>query len=246
MTPPPPDSGELETARKDPQAGYGGDIQDRSASHEREGTDAPVTASASTAASTEPSAQEIANTSATEKENSAPWNDDNMPPPALRPVMARRFSGGSEDFADRNNNGGETLPDTAAALAIAGNRLSVESDHSHPSRRLSGDESDSSSRRASNLSSNGDPPRRGSGLVARMQRRLSNEGSVSMESFTSSRRNSDFDDARSRRSSTASKASRRTSGLLSWGKYVHITCIYAPLLSLPLFFMLYHLNSSSG
>ena len=186
---------------------------------------AAVTASASTAASSAPSAQENASGAVVgggdADGDSTTYSNVNMPPSALRPNKTRRYSGTSEDFAGSasNNKGEDELPDTAAAVAIAANRISGLSEHSysatsHSSRRSSGAGSDTSSRRAS-VSSNGKSNRRGSGLRARMQRRLSNEGSVA--SLPSSRRNSDVDDTRSRRSSTAS---RRSSALLSWGRYV--------------------------
>ena len=167
---------------------------------------AAVTGLASTA---ESSAQEIASSSS---------GGTNMPPSALRPNKTRRYPGTSEDRASAGNSKGEeALPDTAAAVTIAGNRISGLSDAeysaaSHPSRRSSGTGSDPSSRRAS-VSSN-QSARRGSGLFARMQS-SSNEGSL--PSLQSSRRNSDVDDTRSRRSST-SRVSRRSSALLSWGK----------------------------
>ena len=239
------DSGEPEAAPKDPSGHVfdnGGDTkqpESEDAGHnnckDTEVTDttnpAAVTASASTAASSAPSDQEIASGAVVGEApssgggdadgDSTTYSDVNMPPSALRPNKTRRYSGTSEDFAGSasNTEGEDALPDTAAAVAIAANRISGLSEHSysatsHSSRRSSGAGSDTSSRRAS-VSSNGKSNRRGSGLVARMQRRLSNEGSVA--SLQSSRRNSDVDDTRSRRSSTAS---RRSSALLSWGRYV--------------------------
>ena len=185
---------------------------------------AAVTASASTAASSAPSAQEIASGTVVgggdADGDSTTYSNVKMPPSALRPNKTRRYSGTSEDFAGSasNTKGEDELPDTAAAVAIAANRISGLSEHSysatsHSSRRSSGAGSDTSSRRASVSSNQSD--RRGSGLFARMQRRSSNEGSL--PSLQSSRRNSDVDDTRSRRSST-SRVSRRTSALLSWGK----------------------------
>ena len=216
------DSGEPEAAPKDPSGHVfdnGGDTkqpESEDAGHnncrDTEVTDtsnlAAVTASASTAASSAASAQEI-------DSGAAVGGGDTMPPSALRPNKTRRYSGPSEDFAGSasNSKGGDALPGTAAAVAIAGNRISGLSEHSysatsHSSRRSSGAGSETSSRRAS-VSSSGQSHRRGSGLIARLQRRLSNEGSVC------SQRNSDVDDTRSRRSSTAS---RRSSALLSWGR----------------------------
>ena len=185
-------------------------------------TPVAVTASASTAASSASSAREIASGavvgSGDADGDSTTNSNGKMPPSALRPNKTRRYSGTSEDFAGSatNTKGEDEPPDTAAAVAIAANRISGPSEHSysatsHSSRRSSGAGSDTSSRRAS-ASSNGKSNRRGSGLMARMQRRLSHDGSE-----ISSRRNSDADDTRSRRSSTAS---RRSSALLSWGRYV--------------------------
>lgn len=234
-------NGEPEAAPKDPPSGHvfdnGGDTKQPSedAGHNYSKTEVTdtnaVTASASTAASTVPSAQEIASGavvggeapagSGGDADGDSSYNNTNMPPSALRPNKTRRYSGTSEDFAGNASNNKEevALSDTATALAIAGNRISGLSEQSysaasHSSRRSSGAGSDTSSRRAS-ASSNGQSNRRGSGLVARMQRRMSNEGSI--VSAQSSRRNSDVDDTRSRRSSTAS---RRSSALLSWGRYV--------------------------
>lgn len=234
-------SGEPEAAPKDPSGHVfdnGGDTkqpESEDAGHnnckDTEVIDttnpAAATASASTAASSAPSAQEIASGAVVGSGggdadgDSTTYSDVNMPPSALRPNKTRRYSGTSEDFADSasNSKGEDAPPDTAAAVAIAANRISGLSEHSysatsHSSRRSSGAGSDTSSRRAS-VSSNGKSNRRGNGLMARMQRRLSNEGSVA--SLPSSRRNSDVDDTRSRRSSTAS---RRSSALLSWGRYV--------------------------
>ena len=228
-------SGEPEAAPKDPSGHVFDNVGDtkqpsEDAGHTRnnkmEVTDTnpvAVTASASTAASSAPSAQEIASGAIVGETSSrgdadgdpASYSDAKMPPSALRPNKTRRYSGTSEDLAGSasNSKGEDALPDTAAAVAIAANRISGLSEHSysatsHSSRRSSGAGSDTSSRRAS-VSSNGKSHRRGSGLIALMQRRLSNEGSVC------SQRNSDVDDTRSRRSSTAS---RRSSALLSWGR----------------------------
>ena len=225
-------NGEPEAAPKDPPSGHvfdnGGDTKQPSedAGHNYSKTEVidtnAVAASASTAASTAVVGGEAPSGSGGDADgDSTSYNNTNMPPSALRPNKTRRYSGTSEDFAGNasNNKEEDALPDTATAVAIAGNRISGLSEQSysaasHSSRRSSGAGSDTSSRRAS-ASSNGQSNRRGSGLVARMQRRLSNEGSI--VSAQSSRRNSDVDDTRSRRSSTAS---RRSSALLSWGRYV--------------------------
>ena len=185
---------------------------------------AAVTESASTAASSAPSAQEIAPGSVVSEAPSAgsgsgaggdptSYSDAKMPPSALRPNKTRRYSGTSEDFAGSasNDKGEDEIPDTAAAVAIAGNRVSGLTAHSS-SAASSGAGSDTSSRRAS-VNSNEQSNRKGSGPIARMQRRLSNEGSLP----------SDVDDTHSRRSSAASRrssATRRSSALLSWGRYV--------------------------
>lgn len=235
------DNSEPEAAPKDPSGNVfdnGGDTKQPSedAGHNNNKTEVTdtnaVTASASTAASTAPSAQEIAFGAVAGEAPASSGGDDadgdttsysdvNLPPPALRPNKTRRYSGTSGDFAGvGNSNKGEDAPhDTAAAVAVASNRISGLSEQSfsaasHSSRRSSGAGSDTSSRRAS-VNSNGQSNRSGSSLIARMQRRMSNEGS--MASLQSSRRNSDVDDTRSRRSSTAS---RRSSALLSWGRYV--------------------------
>ena len=132
-----------------------------------------VTASASTAASSAPSAQEIASGAIVGETSSrgdadgdpASYSDAKMPPSALRPNKTRRYSGTSEDLAGSasNSKGEDALPDTAAAVAIAANRISGLSEHSysatsHSSRRSSGARSDTSSRRK--VPSEGERPHR--------------------------------------------------------------------------------------